>query len=129
MSRNVALVLVAFLLAAVGGCGGENKPRGGPTVAAKGKVTYQGKSLTSGSVIFEPEGAGREAHGTIQPDGTFTLTSYTTDDGAVLGLHRVAVEGKGKDGGRLPIKFSSFNTSKIEFEVTKDKSEYAIDLK
>jgi hypothetical protein len=129
MVRNFGMVLVAILLAAVTGCGGEAKPQAPPTALVKGKVTYQGKSLASGSVLFEPEGAGREAQGTIQPDGTFTLTSYDKDDGAVLGLHRVAVQGKVQGGGPLPIKFNSFNTSKIEFEVGKDKTEYAIELK
>ena len=130
MSRNIALVLVAFSLAAVSGCGSsEAKPYLTATVPVKGKVIYQGKNLTGGSIIFEPEGAGREARGTIQADGTFTLSTYAKDDGAVLGPHRVAVDGKSNDGKALPIKFKNFSSSKYEIEITQDKAEYAIDLK
>ena len=82
------------------GCGSDPSHYVGQTVPVKGKVTYKGKPLTEGQIIFEPDAGGREAHGSIQPDGTFELTTFTKGDGAVTGTHRVAVtSGKvGKQG-------------------------------
>ena len=35
---------------------------------------------------------GRSATGVIRPDGTYCVTTFEKDDGAVLGMHRVTVE-------------------------------------
>lgn len=129
MSRNAALVVVGLILASLTGCGGESKPEYPTTVAVKGKVTYQGKSLGGGNIRFEPDSAGKEASGSIQPDGTFTLSTYTDKDGAVLGTHRLAIRGNVKDGAAIPAKFHNFSSSQVEVEVTKDKNDYTIDLK
>ncbi|MDG3007833.1 hypothetical protein [Paludisphaera mucosa] len=117
--------LAAALLAA--GCGGSSsQPPAGITVPAKGVVTYKGKPLAQGTVVFEPD-AGREAHGAIQADGSFVLTTFAKDDGAVPGLHRVAVTGVPKN--ILPLKFQSAAASKVEIEVADGKADYPIDLK
>src|SRR5262245_16358306 len=85
------LVIAAALLVQSWGCGGsDGKPPEGLTVPVKGQVTYKGKPLTGGSIMFEPVDGGREAHGTIQPDGTFSLSTFRSGDGAVRGVHRVA---------------------------------------
>ena len=42
-------------------------------------------------MLFIPE-RGRGASGELQPDGTFTLTTFSTGDGAVVGKHRVAID-------------------------------------
>jgi hypothetical protein len=34
---------------------------------------------------------GKPAQGLIQPDGTFTMSTYGTDDGAVIGPHKVVL--------------------------------------
>ncbi len=34
---------------------------------------------------------GKPAHASIQPDGSFTLSTYGTNDGAVIGKHRVVL--------------------------------------
>ena len=68
-----------------------------------GKVTYQGKPLTFGTVLFMPveppkDGAIQPASGAINPDGTYELTSRSTP-GAVVGEHKVAVIAV--EGGKL----------------------------
>lgn len=78
----LALLVAGSILA---GCGGDRLP----VVPVEGKVTYQGKPLEFGAVIFQPA-AGPGASGTIQPDGTFRLSTYGNEDGAVLGTHKVA---------------------------------------
>jgi hypothetical protein len=62
-----------------------------------GKVTIEGVPFTEGKVMFAPvakEGeinAGRPAFGKLSSDGTFTLSTYEPDDGAVIGDHWVTV--------------------------------------
>jgi len=65
---------------ALGGCGVR-------TVPVEGKVLYRGKPLEFGSVMFQPE-KGPTARGTIQPDGTFRLSTYREGDGAIPGAHQ-----------------------------------------
>ena len=120
---SLGLALVGF-----SGCGSETQEAPVTTVPAKGKVTYKGKPLSSGTVVFEPEGAGREAQAEIKEDGTFELSTYKAGDGVVLGPHRVSVRGGSVQKARLPLKFANAASAKIEVEVTKDKSDYAIDL-
>lgn len=91
-----------------------------------GKVTFKGKPLTHGTVDFEPE-AGREAHGAIQPDGGYTLTTFKDGDGAVVGKHRVSISGLNKKD--LPLKYHGPSSSGIEIDVSGDTSDYPIDLK
>lgn len=61
-------ILLAALLTA--GCGGN-------TVSVSGKVTYQGKPLSYGTVVLI-DSASLPKSGTIQPDGTFTVAGVTT---------------------------------------------------
>lgn len=78
----------ALLVAAIGGCGHQ----GLPVAPTSGKVTLDGREVPQGSVVFTPS-KGRSATGTIRPDGTFTLTTYRENDGAILGEHQVAISG------------------------------------
>jgi hypothetical protein len=119
MASTVCLLL-PFL-----GCG-SSTPQGAPTLPVKGKVIFKGQPLTKGTVSFEPEGPGKEAFGEIQPDGTFVLTTYKKDDGAVLGKHRVSVSNAGKS---VPLKYASFAASQLEVEVSEGKADYPIELK
>ena len=83
----VALTMIGAIAAAtatLSGCGSNNRERGIVT----GKVTYQGEPLRFGTVIFEPE-AGQYATGTIQPDGTFRMTTRGEGEGAPTGKNRV----------------------------------------
>ena len=67
-----------------------------------GKVTYQGKPVTLGSVLFVPveppkDGSMQPASGSINPDGTYELKSEDAA-GAILGDHKVVVIAV--DGGK-----------------------------
>jgi hypothetical protein len=114
-----------FLLLPFLGCG-SSAPQGAATLPVKGKVIFKGQPLTKGTISFEPEGAGKEAFGEIQPDGTFVLTTYKKDDGAVVGKHRVTVSNAGKS---VPVKYASPAASKLEVEVSEGKDDYTIELK
>jgi len=80
------------MLALCAGCG-DGLPK---TIPVSGSVRYQGEPLTDGTVVFHPheipEGLPRRtAHGRLQPDGTFTLTTFRAGDGAVPGTYRVTI--------------------------------------
>jgi hypothetical protein len=113
-------LLIPFL-----GCG-SSAAQGAATLPVKGKVLFKGKPVTKGRVMFEPEGAGKDAFGDIQPDGSFVSTTYKKDDGAVVGNHRVSISTGDKS---IPAKYESLGSSKVEIEVSEGKTDYTIDLK
>jgi hypothetical protein len=80
-------VALLFLLAATAGCG----PDYPETAPVTGRVTWQGEPVVSGDVMFYPE-EGRIARGAIQSDGSYTLTTFQSEDGALLGTHQVAID-------------------------------------
>ncbi len=100
--QSCPALTVALSLALLTGCGG------GPyrLVEVRGKVTScEGKPAAGGTVVFypvdEPDATGRkagnpgrEARGTVESDGTFTLTTIGIPPrpGAVVGKHKVAFE-------------------------------------
>ena len=82
----VCLAAIALLVA---GCSGGQQP----TAPVSGKVTHNGEAVTSGIISFSPIAADGEgvkaASGVVQSDGSYTLTTYAENDGAVIGKHRV----------------------------------------
>jgi hypothetical protein len=99
MLRLAVTLTVALCLTWLAGC----KADPYRLVEVRGKVTScEGKPAAGGTVIFYPVddpqatgrkagNPGREAHGTVSEDGTFTLTTIgiRPAPGAVTGLHRV----------------------------------------
>jgi hypothetical protein len=106
------------------GSGCKQTPR---VVPVAGKVLYNGKPLPFGSVMFQPD-QGQAAVGDIQADGSFKLSSYGPDDGAVPGKHKVSVscyeghrpgKASGDSLGKLliPLKYTRFGSSGLTAEV------------
>jgi hypothetical protein len=106
-------------------------------------VVYNGQPLTFGSVMFQPD-EGRLARGTIQPDGSFQLTTHSDGDGCAVGPSRVRVscfesqrpqaearpeEGEMPLGGLLiPKRYTSFGTSGLTVEVRPGGEPIVIEL-
>jgi hypothetical protein len=88
----VALVLIALCV----GCGDSDRL---PTAPVTGTVLYNGDPLPQGSLLFVPEGGGPSAQGKIEPDGSFTMGTYTESDGAILGKHKVIITAMTAAGG------------------------------
>jgi hypothetical protein len=63
--RSALLLTVVATAAALAGCSGHN-------AVLSGHVTYQGKTVTSGSVIVVNEDGTAES-GVIQPDGSYSV--------------------------------------------------------
>ena len=121
--RRCAALVVALLLLA--GCGGGEHS----TYPAGGKVTFSdGAPLTSGRVELQLIDAKKHvsARGWIQPDGTFTLSTYETGDGAVEGEH-LALVTPGRTE-RIAPHFRSYQTSGLKFTVTRDKGKNRFDI-
>lgn len=71
------------------GCGGSD----GPEMAkVTGKVTYQGKPLTKGTISFVSTDPSRSnANSVIGPDGSYSLQTTNPGDGAVVGDYKIVV--------------------------------------
>ncbi|MCO6047457.1 hypothetical protein NG895_26435 [Aeoliella sp. ICT_H6.2] len=87
--RSFALLLVACCFVAVAGCGPDSN-----VAPVSGTVSFEGNKVAEGTVTFYPTSGGRPATGTIQPDGTFTLSTFDPKDGAMIGDHKVAIEAR-----------------------------------
>lgn len=121
------LAIVVSLVVFESGC--KRHPR---VVPVSGVVRYNGKPLPFGSILFQPN-KGQTAAGDIQADGSFKLSSYADDDGAVPGSHRVSVScfegqrpgkspppgGGGVSLGKLliPLKYTRLGSSGLTAEV------------
>lgn len=105
-----------------------------------GTVTFgDGKPVRNGVIEFESIEHGTTATGRINEDGTFTLGTYSADDGAAAGSHRViaiqVIINDGlvkhhKDHGRaVPPRYASYETSGLTAEVkAADENSIAVQL-
>jgi len=134
--RPLGPLAAAVLLAAVG-CGSDIPLRLAPV---RGTVSFQGKALDHGQVVFAPQGEtpGPQAVGTIGPDGTFRMTT-AGEDGVVLGTHLVTVHCRrevSEEEARnliigeslIPDKYCKESQSPLKFEVKEGPNEYPIVL-
>ncbi len=96
--RTRAVLQVSSVLTmclGLSGCGGA-KFQMAPVA---GVCLCNGKPIEAGLVIFEPipesgadlKESGRSASGMLQPDGSFVLSTFGKNDGAIVGRHKVLV--------------------------------------
>jgi len=92
VSRVSMLSVCVMVSVVIAGCGGGSGQK--PTAKVKGKVTFNGQPVTGGDITFSPVAAGKDpgksGSGTVGADGSYTLTTYQQNDGAVIGNHRVS---------------------------------------
>jgi hypothetical protein len=144
-ATGIALV---FTLVAQG-CG-RTDPAKPKLAKVSGKVTYKGQPLTKGRVVFTPVAgkgseSGQVASGDIESDGSYRLTTFDTNDGAVLGQHIITLQvyqggddmGKPKPDGTfdyklpksaIPNKYTQADTSPLRYTVVEGTSTYDIEL-
>jgi len=120
-------LLIGSALLFSNGC----SPGGLKTYKVQGRVvTETGKPIEMGSIEFRSEGNESRviARAKIKPDGSFSLSTFAIDDGAVAGRHDVIVqqmiiaEGFGKShehGPRVPAGYSDYASSGLTAEVKK----------
>jgi hypothetical protein len=134
--RRVAAALAVTSLVALAGCG-DNRPK---TAAVQGTVTYKGKPVPRGTIMFAQEGA-TAATGEIGADGTYRLTTFRDGDGAVLGAHKVVITAMQDNSDPnapgwtptpasiIPTKYSSLGTTDLRAEVKDEENTFNFDLK
>lgn len=151
------VLLVAGLMASLcaGGCGpSSSSPDWPDPVAVTGKVTYKGKPLENGTVIFIPEAStkGKGGSGLINASGEYKAESIwsgkETKEGLIPGKYKVAfsrfikpdgsvwvaepnsAEGPASVGAReeLPLELSDPGQSTQTIDVDSSKSTHNFDL-
>jgi len=140
------LISVGLMIPLVGCSRDPNLPKLGKVT---GKVTYNGKPVTSGHVVFTPaEGKGGEtgqtATGEIASDGGYEMTTFNTGDGAILGQHIVTVQVRSGEMPKpkpdstidyvlpkllAPAKYATTEKSPLRCTVREGTNEFNIDMK
>ena len=107
----------------------------------KGTVTFNGEAVKGGSISLRPttqvagkEGvAGKPASGKVGDDGTFVLSTYGKEDGAVIGKHKVsylpAIKGaESYDDKPAPSPYAGLKPKTEEVEITAGENNLNIEL-
>lgn len=102
------------------------------TYPVKGKVAFKtGSPVHVGTIELKSREHGVQARGSIDKDGTFTLTTYVDSDGAVAGLHDCVVvqfvmteeltDFKPSAQGVVHPRFASYSTSGLSVGIKTDQ--------
>lgn len=131
--------LVATILVGTVGCGKSGSEY--EVAPVKGKVIYNGEPVNEGAIHFQPlseaEGksgiTGRPATGAVLKDGTFVLSTYGEEDGAVIGKHRVRympviVGAKSYDDVPTPSPYAGLVPKTDEVDIAAGPNEIEIEL-
>jgi len=88
------LVILSLLAAGSAGCGSSNGLNLGKV---HGKVTFKGEPVPFGQIMFMPDTgkgtSGPPALGSISKDGSYSLSTEESGDGAIVGVHKVSITG------------------------------------
>ncbi len=133
MVNRLIFFCAAGALLLFAGCGGK------ATAPVNGKVKFKDGSdvsvLAGYSLTFESEGAKTSAVGDIKADGTFKLSTFGADDGAMPGKYRVAINppnnpdpDKPPTKSKLPAKYENLDTSGLTAEVKPGKNNIELEL-
>jgi hypothetical protein len=101
-------------------------------VSVSGQVLFDGRPLTRGTILFVPPGA-RPSAAAVGTDGRFRLTCYAGQDGAVPGVHRLAlapggVAGQEDDPWPVPARYADYQTSGLSVEITGATADLVLQL-
>lgn len=142
-ARCAATAAVFFLATALSGCG----PGRPATVPVSGSVTLDGQPVAAATVLFQPV-SGVPGRAITAADGSFTLTTFTDGDGAIVGRHQVAVSklslsgvaiddagvsgpgiaGEAKETWHTPKKYATPAESGLEIEVQEGMGPVSLEL-
>lgn len=123
----LCLLFLSILTGLIFGC--DSGPK---IVQVSGIVLVDGKPLTVGFIQVAPADY-RAASGKINPDGTFTLSTNTENDGCVIGTHPVAIialESLGPSAQKwhAPKIYNSSETSGLTISVDKPTKDLKIEI-
>ena len=83
---GIALLIIAVVAMTTLGC----RPKHPPTAKVTGTVSYQGKPLATGTIVFEVDGA-RPATGKIVDGKIVDVTTFDKNDGVCIGVAKIAI--------------------------------------
>lgn len=90
ISKPQRILRFSFLLILLTAMGCGNNPR---TYRVDGTIEFEdGSPVMFGNIEFLNQEHAVNARGKINRDGTFSLSTYRPNDGAVAGLHKVTVQ-------------------------------------
>lgn len=127
----VKCTLLGAILCSFASCGASSSQL--PTFEVKGQIFQNGKPVPNATVVFHPTTKLGEdisnPRGTTNADGSFTLSTYGTADGAPEGAYKITVEQwtttnpeKGPES-RLPSKLAKPEESGLTAKVASGKNE------
>jgi hypothetical protein len=135
--RNPPSTILLLVAAALAGCGRDDSLR---LATVTGTVTYRGKPLEHGTVVFTPKPGtpGPQSVGEIDANGKYRMRTAGRD-GAPVGSHLVTVHCRRQvtpeEARRLvigelliPPKYANEVESPLHFEVKEGRNEYPISL-
>jgi hypothetical protein len=100
-------------------------------VPVSGQVLIDGQPLSYGFIRFS-SGEGRPALGRLDNEGRFRLTTYDSGDGAIVGLHRIAIlTHQVTDTGikwHAPRMYADYATSGLTQEISEPTDSLVINL-
>lgn len=88
LTRCGCLFLASLAVALPSAGCGRAQPATAPVI---GRVLLDGKPIAAAAVMFEPLDGGVPARGSTGGDGSFTLSTFAREDGALVGRHRVSI--------------------------------------
>lgn len=141
-ARGVAGLAWIAACALVVGCDGDDGPK---VYKSSGVVTLDGEPLANVNVLFQSSG-GKPAIATTDDEGKFQLGTFKPSDGALPGVHKVAVTensdtpppmpgtpeyaAAARKPPAFPRRYMAVDASGLEFEVTPEgPNEFAVELK
>jgi hypothetical protein len=127
----------APLIAALLLCGCNREPPGG---IVRGKVSYNGKALEKGSIVFYPSSNAQVCHGNIQKDGSFKLENQVRTERIEPGKYTAVIVADNTEIAAMkedplfpvqptvPFKFASVTTSPLKYDVVIGENEFDVNL-
>lgn len=107
-----------------------------PLVKVMGKAYFEGAPIPGAVVSLQPVKGGAKAEGIVAADGSFALSTYTADDGAVAGEYTITVQWRTRDAQRrlgphrLPTRYLEAKNSGLRATIEFGKvNELILELK
>jgi hypothetical protein len=96
IGRKLILLALLMFMAGIEGCGSSPDPNRLAVFPVKGQIAFKSKPTDGAFVVLHPKGAigpnVLRPHGYVRKDGTFSLSTYDTNDGAPAGEYKMTVE-------------------------------------
>jgi hypothetical protein len=143
------ILVLALSTTFVTGCG-EKAGKRPPLGKVKGKVIYKGNPVPGVNVTFTMVGASRAGTGTTDDNGEFAVSTYDTNDGALVGTHQVTVSQNtakpnappmspldlaksgpppAPKGGVIPSKYASLSTTPLKNTIEPGENSVTLELR